>query len=751
MEAVWRAAQKAAAGEYKEDGELPVTEVPSFKPLIRKGTRSLTANSTGTGNSRNSAHSGGTQQGSVRNSRNSTHRNSTHSVEQKTPALVRGLTGGLMMLTKGKSGDFGGGGLGGFLTKQFTKGSLGDRKNKPRICLDELRETIQKNLAEEPALTLFDYYKDEGCWQLIARSALFENVTLFVIAINAIWMAVDTNWNKAPSLVEAEPVFIIAENLFCTYFTAEWLIRFMSFERKIWGLNDNWFMFDTALVTMMVLETWVAVAIVLILNDDGFSLGDVAILRLFRLMRLSRLVRMLRALPELLILVKGALRAMRTVAFVISLLLAITYVFGVAMVLLLKGTSTGDEMFSTVPHAIYSLLLYGTLLDNLAVVCAKLEQCSIIGLVVFFIYIALAALTVLNMLIGVLCEMVSMVAHQEKDEMLKTRAEEKLSMVIKELDQDDDMQLSKKEFLDILVNPTAAQALADIGVDPIGVIDFAELIFSNEMGQEAELSFEEFMEVILQLRGSNSSTVRHMVELKHMIAQQLDDLTKDVQEYQAKMDMTGSFSPDSFRLQPLEKQGGVDRFRRDSESNSALTASSRRAPRASADTFVMVDSARESEVLPSDDRPAGYFHRVSDKVQSPPRMFVKVEQAPDVPPLRMEAAASRVESPPPLLTLDSFEGQSGSPISQGSSVVSSPCPFEPDGPDVSEELSTLQSRTQRMEDTMVEVLAAVQKLSAQFAADGSPRGDALSDDEQLPLADTLGLPGVPVPATPLGR
>ncbi|CAK0858794.1 unnamed protein product [Prorocentrum cordatum] len=782
MEAVQRAARKAAAGACDEDVDVrpPVAEAVSLKPVVRIGTRSSTRLSRASYVS--SGESGaGTPTVAVqdvddsspaaeavafkplirRGTRNHTSLSrssyascgsgpstppdpaqlkmiSETSAVDKTPTFLRQITGGLAMLTKGKSNDLRGGGLGGFLTKQFSKGSL-DKRLKPRICLEELREMIHQNLAEEPSLKLFDYYKTEGVAQLIAKSTIFENVTLFVIALNAIWMAVDTTWNTSDSIVDADPVFIVAENAFCIYFTVEWVIRLMAFERKLYGLNSNWFIFDTVLVVMMVLETWVAVGIVLLLDDDSFSLGDVAILRLLRLMRLSRLVRMLRALPELLILVKGALRAMKTVAFVISLLLAITYVFGVAMVLLLKGTPAGDDMFSTVPQAMYSLLLYGTLLDSLVLACAKLEESSVVSLVVFFVYVALAALTVLNMLIGVLCEMVSVVAHQEKDRMLTTCAEEKLALVIKELDQDEDFRLSKQEFLSILVNPTAAQALADIGVDPIGVIDFADLIFSNEVGQETDLSFEEFMEVILQLRGSNSSTVRHMVELKHMIAQQLDDLTRQVQEHQEHMAAACSCPPAPFQTEPAGRLACL----RPGEGAETPPG------RASADAPMV------SQDLPPE-RGVGHSHRACDELPPPPGRLARAtcELAPDVPPMASEDAAGRAGGP-------SFVPRAASPASQRPGALSprgsacSSCPSHSDGPDLSEELSALSSRTQRIEDTLAEVFAEVKKLSAMFATDASPCGDVPSIDEQVPLAGSVPLPplvipGVPVPATPLG-
>jgi len=344
--------------------------------------------------------------------------------------------------------------------------------------------------------------------------------------------------------------------------------------------------------------------------------------------------------------------------------------------------------------------------------------------------------------------------------MLTILAEEKLALVIKNLDQNDDFRLSKREFLDILVNPSAAQALTDIGVDPIGVIDFADLIFSNEVGQEADLSFEEFMEIILQLRGTNSSTVRHMIELKHMIAQQLDDLTREVQEYHRHMDITHSFSPASFKGDPVDSLASLR------SGEGAETPSGR----PSADVSVAPPgrmshcSVKDSFAEPS----VGHFHSAPDKLVADARMVANVtselapdippiivsELAPDIPPIITEADSDGLQSPASCLRTESLASQRRSaPRSPRSSGCSS-CSFDADGPDVSAELSALHSRTERMEDTLAEVLAAVQKLSAQFAADGSPCGDAPSDD-QWPLAGSrplspLGIPGVPVPATPLG-
>merc|ERR1719217_789443 len=123
----------------------------------------------------------------------------------------------------------------------------------------------------------------------------------------------------------------------------EWFIRFMAFEKKINGLFDAWFVFDSLLVFMMVMETWVFVAI----SGDGSSpMGDAAILRLFRLLRLSRLLRMLRSLPELMILIKGMVTAMKSVMYVMALLVLLCYVFAIAFTQLAVEKDIGYMMFA---------------------------------------------------------------------------------------------------------------------------------------------------------------------------------------------------------------------------------------------------------------------------------------------------------------------------------------------------------------------------------------------------------------------
>merc|ERR1712224_493557 len=159
------------------------------------------------------------------------------------------------------------------------------------------------------------------------------------------------------SLTDSPAFFQFMEHLFCVYFTGEWIIRFMAFKIKRNGLRDGWFVFDSLLVFMMVMETWVLLIISSLSGGGNASPlgGNTSILRLFRLLSLSRLMRMLRSLPELMILIKGMITAMKSVMYVMGLLVLITYVFAIAFTQLAVGTeSLGDSYFANISHSMYS-------------------------------------------------------------------------------------------------------------------------------------------------------------------------------------------------------------------------------------------------------------------------------------------------------------------------------------------------------------------------------------------------------------
>merc|ERR1719353_2257713 len=158
--------------------------------------------------------------------------------------------------------------------------------------------------------------------------------------MNALWLGFDSDYNDADTVDRAPLVCQLGESFFAIYFTAEVMIRFFSFKFKRNCLRDAWFNFDSALVTLMIMETWVFP-----LMFAGQQLPfDASVLRLLRLLRLARMVRLLKGLPELLTLVKAMGSALRSVSTVMVLLILLIYVFAIVFRMMLGNEQDYPKM-----------------------------------------------------------------------------------------------------------------------------------------------------------------------------------------------------------------------------------------------------------------------------------------------------------------------------------------------------------------------------------------------------------------------
>eukprot|EP00929_Paragymnodinium_shiwhaense_P035152 TRINITY_DN1901_c0_g2_i1.p1 TRINITY_DN1901_c0_g2~~TRINITY_DN1901_c0_g2_i1.p1 ORF type:complete len:909 (-),score=169.99 TRINITY_DN1901_c0_g2_i1:312-3038(-) len=384
-----------------------------------------------------------------------------------------------------------------------------------------------------------NFYKTDGVWQAIARHDSFEQVTLFFIIINAIWIAVDADHNDADILIEAHPIFQCAENIFCFYFSGEWLTRALAFRNVINGFVDFWFVFDGLMCGLMVMETWFFSLFVLLADlNIGGSMGSASVLRVAKLLRLSRLARMaklVRVMPELFVMIKGLVAAARSVFFTLVLLLGLVAVFAIAFAQLSNETVV-EEIFPNVPESMYILIVHGALkgpsgmlsTDRVAKRVSDLAweaQGPLVGVGLtglFFFFV------------------VNGVAVSEREEMLVIHVGEQMEKVVALIDEDGGGTISRDEFMLILDCELAIEALQDVGVDVIGLVDFADFIFGDEDEQGSqppvELTLPEFMSVVLQLRGSNNATVKDVVDLRKFLGFTFDGMIQRMENIEARSD-----------------------------------------------------------------------------------------------------------------------------------------------------------------------------------------------------------------------
>jgi len=438
-------------------------------------------------------------------------------------------------------------------------------------------------------------FANETIFAKIAYHPYFQNCTLLIIVFNAVWIGIDVQANH-PIYKEQrdlhlpfeqrplplEPYSTIVENMFCTYFSAELLVRFLSFKNKPDCRKDSWFVFDGLLVLFMVIETWLLVIIGAIMGGgSGGLLSKFSALRLLRLLRLTRMARIMKAVPELLTLVKGMISATRAVSFILMFLVLCMYVFAIVftaqlgypdapeysypteyLVLQSEEDPTAVELFGSLGDSMMTLFTRGMLADNLAqtlqaikdrggdIVCedpknpsplmddGETPNCVRSGgsyflLWAFILFMIISAFCLLNMLIGVLCEVIQDSAEKENESMQIQELKTHMAQAFNLIDTSRDGLITPSEWKKMKMEKTVRASMASLGVedqhmeerldqmqeslfgslddpDEMDEADSVQHIKSSSSAADASrngLTFEQFIEKVVEIRPDTPASV----------------------------------------------------------------------------------------------------------------------------------------------------------------------------------------------------------------------------------------------------
>jgi hypothetical protein len=278
------------------------------------------------------------------------------------------------------------------------------------------------------------------------------------------------------------------------------------------------------------------------------ALSGMCFLRLLRLLRLTRMMRLMKALPELLVLIKGMVAASSAVASSMVLLVLSIYIFGIIFTSSFAKAEDPEiiNRYGTLWLSCFHLFMAGTLLDNIIDVMYSLRVSPDAGLqycALMMFFVLLSSFTVLNMLIGVLCEVVTATADEEKEKIMIQDIREEITGVFEEIDINGDGTVSKDEFEQMTVNPRVKDALLKVGVKPSHFFALSDVMFEpaeakdgapaeeQEPGQDAagvktkatkagapsvELDFDEFLEMVINQRPEKTASVMDSALLRQM-------------------------------------------------------------------------------------------------------------------------------------------------------------------------------------------------------------------------------------------
>jgi len=305
---------------------------------------------------------------------------------------------------------------------------------------------------------------------------------------------------------------------------------------------------------------------------------------LLRLLRLARMARLMRSFPDLLTLVKGMIAATRSVGSTLLLLMIFNYVFAIIFtgqlrecpeVVRLRGggdcprpggteTCSCDDFevyWGSMFSSMFTLILAGTLLDDITTPTRMLYDMDTLQgyllVLAILVYILLSNFTMLNMLIGVLCEVVSCTKQGEEERAVLELVREKIEAVMDKVDKDGSGMISRKEFDTMLEGPDAEivlAALEEIDVESKHLLALSDSLFEldddevealkkdypgksdAEIREEGkELSFSEFLKTLCHLRPENNASVMDVAEVRKMMRRALRKTEMKVEQFEGEI------------------------------------------------------------------------------------------------------------------------------------------------------------------------------------------------------------------------
>jgi len=213
--------------------------------------------------------------------------------------------------------------------------------------------------------------------------------------------------------------------------------------------------------------------------------------------------------------IKGMIAAIRAVHAALLILILLVYVFAIVMNSLLGEEEGLDaQYYGSVRNSMVTLIVQGVFLDDISGLTRDMISVkNVPALIVLAFFVLLSALTVMNMLIGVLCEVVLDVSAEEKESHAKGKMRKTLFVMLEELDEDKSGELSKKEVQGVICDPSAVAIMNDIQVDTQYLLDISEMLFTNE---DSTLPISVFMNIVLTLRGKRVPTMNDMAKAHNL-------------------------------------------------------------------------------------------------------------------------------------------------------------------------------------------------------------------------------------------
>ena len=216
----------------------------------------------------------------------------------------------------------------------------------------------------------------------LQKSSIFQFIVIFIIILNAITLGINTY--EVNNLIKK--IIELLDYAITIFFVIEILIRFIGEPKKINFFKNGWNIFDSIIVLISLIP---------IPNNSSYLL--------LRLLRVFRVLRIISVVPELKKIIEALLDSIKRVFYVGLLLFIILYIYA----------TIGSILFSEdVPSrwndvGISLITLFQVLtLSSWEQVMLPLQEIYWWAWLYFFSFIIICAITMLNLLIAILVDVV---------------------------------------------------------------------------------------------------------------------------------------------------------------------------------------------------------------------------------------------------------------------------------------------------------------------------------------------------------
>ena len=216
----------------------------------------------------------------------------------------------------------------------------------------------------------------------LQKSSIFQFLVIFIIILNAITLGINTY--EVNNLIKK--IIELLDYAITIFFVIEILIRFIGEPKKINFFKNGWNIFDSIIVLISLIP---------IPNNSSYLL--------LRLLRVFRVLRIISVVPELKKIIEALLDSIKRVFYVGLLLFIILYIYA----------TIGSILFSEdVPSrwndvGISLITLFQVLtLSSWEQVMLPLQEIYWWAWLYFFSFIIICAITMLNLLIAILVDVV---------------------------------------------------------------------------------------------------------------------------------------------------------------------------------------------------------------------------------------------------------------------------------------------------------------------------------------------------------